>query len=203
MLRPDRVHRYARARLRLHPGRQLQRGSPSIDAATLRYRAVGATDWTELDQPRPPLTLGDLPACAPYEFELRAACGATALPPQRITASTDGCCNIPDDFQIFADPDQIFTATWSPPLVGTRYSIRYRKVGDSGWTTRTSTQSSLGIAGDIDPCTPYEFEFRTTCGSDQTTYGARQTVTSRGCGACVEATYCTPNGYTNTEGVDR
>ena len=170
----------------------------SIDAATLRYRAVGATDWTELNQPSPPLTLADLPACVAYEFELRAACGTTALATQRLTASSDGCCAIPGDFRIFANPGRFFTATWSQPLAGTRYNVRYRKVGDSGWTTRTSTQSSLGIAGGIDPCTPYEFEFRTACDGEQTDFGARRTVTSRGCGACLEAAYCTPNGYTNT-----
>ena len=170
-----------------------------ISEVTLRYRALGATEWVTLVDPDLPFTIDGLGACVAYEFELDAACGATGLPAQTLTTSTDGCCAIPEDFAVRADPNEIFTATWTEQLVGTLYNVRYRKVGTSSWTTRSTSSGLLGIAGGLESCTPYEFEFRTNCGEERTGFGSRTTVTSRGCGACVEDAYCTPNGYNNAE----
>ena len=167
---------------------------------TLRYRPAGENDWMEVADPTDGLIIDNLPACAAYEFELRPSCDGASLPTQRVTVSTDGCCTIPEDFAVFADGDGRFTASWSPLLIGNFYRVRYRAAGTDDWQTRSTRNNSVIIAGGIEPCTPYEFEFRAECTDGQRDgYGDRQTVVSLGCGACIEESYCRPNGYDNSE----
>ncbi len=170
----------------------------SITQTTLRYRRAGAEVWTELENPSLPLVLEGLAACTAYEFELAASCGAVGTATQSVTVNTDGCCIIPDDFRVRAAPGLQFLASWSEQLAGRSYRIRFRKVGATSWTTRTSTGGVFGIGGGISPCTPYEFEFSTDCDTTNTGFGKRKTVVSTGCGACLEATYCSPPGYDNS-----
>ena len=166
---------------------------------SLRYRPVGG-EWTVVSSPMSALVIDDLPACTGYEFELGASCDGMDLPSQSVTVSTDGCCTIPEDFAVFADGDGRFTASWSPLLIGNFYRVRYRAVGSNDWQTRSTRNSSVIIAGGIEPCAAYEFEFRAECTDGQRDgFGNRKTVVSLGCGACVEATYCRPNGYDNSE----
>ncbi|NJC27838.1 S8 family serine peptidase [Neolewinella antarctica] len=170
-----------------------------ITSSTLRYRLTGATQFTTVANPSFPLTLPNLGVCTSYDFELFASCGEEVLPVQSLTASTDGCCTIPADFAVTSGKAQNFTATWTPTLAGGLYRIRFRKVGDEDWRTRSSRGSNVTIAGGIEACTAYEFEFRTECPGETTEYGARRTTTSKGCGACLEEEYCLPAGYTNLD----
>ena len=171
----------------------------SLGPITLRYRVAGTTDWTELPNVTSPQTISGLPVCAGYEFQLTGSCGDAAVSTEILTAFTDGCCQIPDDWKILAADGPRFFLDWTDQLAARFYQVRYRPVGDTTWQTRTTVQPTLGIASGLTPCTDYEFEFLTDCDTSATGFGQRMTVRSRGCGACLELDYCAPNGYDNTQ----
>jgi len=173
------------------------RAIEAIESITLSYRPTGTTDWTEVADAQAPYELSDLPACVEYDILLTGSCGDTPVTTAIITVSTDGCCVIPEDFSVTASSNQVFIASWSQLLAANSYKIRYRKLGDSTWTTRNSVAGSLGIAGGIESCTNYEFEFQTNCDTLITDFGRRMTVLSTGCGACLERNYCVPDDYNN------
>ncbi|MFK8164472.1 MAG: S8 family serine peptidase [Lewinella sp.] len=173
------------------------RAIEALGSINLSYRPTGTSDWTEVPNAQAPYQVTNLATCVAYEFQLTGNCGGNAVTSEVITISTDGCCVIPDDFDVIASPNQFFFASWTELLAGRSYRVRYRKQGDSTWLARTSLSGSIGIAGGIEPCTNYEFEFQTNCDTLVTDFGNRLTILSTGCGACLERDYCTPNEYNN------
>ncbi|TXF89367.1 S8 family serine peptidase [Neolewinella aurantiaca] len=173
------------------------RAVASLDAVDLRYRITGTNEWTTLSSPTSPYELTGLPACVSYDFQLVGNCGSSAVETEIQTVSTDGCCVIPEDLTIEAEAGQIFVANYSELLAGRFYRVRYRKLGEENWLTRTSNNGTIAVAGNIEPCTEYEFEFQTDCDTFQTDFGQRMTILSFGCGSCEEADYCTPDEFDN------
>lgn len=169
----------------------------SVQNLTLRYRVTGTGDWTDLTEVSPPYELSGLGTCVSYDLQLTGNCGGTMVNSNLRRTSTDGCCVIPEDFTVVASPNQVFIASWTQLLAAESYRIRYRKLGDSTWLNRTSRMGSIGLAGGIEPCTDYEFEFQTNCDTLVTDFGRRLTVRSTGCGACLEKNYCTPPQLNN------
>jgi hypothetical protein len=169
----------------------------SLNAVDLRYRPTGATEWTTVSTPSSPFQLNDLPACTTYDLQLVGNCGGSDVETETLTVATDGCCIIPEDLTIEAGTGQIFLANYTELLAGSFYRLRYRKLGDENWLTRTSNNGTIAIAGNIEPCTEYELEFQTDCDTFQTDFGQRMTILSFGCGSCEEDDYCVPEDFNN------
>jgi subtilisin family serine protease len=164
----------------------------------LRYRSTGTSTWTTISGATPPYTIANLPNCTSYDVQIVGGCGGGEVATNIITTATDGCCAIPEDFMVTAQPNLFFQVTWTELLAGRFYRVRYRRQGEENWLTRTSTRDGLNLAGNIEPCTAYEFEFQTDCDTLVTDFGDRMVVVSSGCGACNEATYCDPgDNYDN------
>jgi len=144
------------------------RAVEDLSAVTLRYRLQGSSaEWTELTDVSAPYELTNLPACATYDFQVIATCpNGDGVSTTTISASTDGCCIIPPNFRVNSasarvSGDPFFQVRWSELLAGRSYRVRYRKEGTEDWLTRTAVGSQIDLAGNIDPCTNYEFEFQT------------------------------------------
>ncbi len=174
------------------------RAAASLENITLRYRPSGTEEWEELPAVTAPYEITGLAACVSYDLQVVGDCGGTPAATAILQATTDGCCVIPEDFSVIATPNQVFEVTWTQLLAAERYRVRYRRQGDTNWLVRTSRGTGqLLLAGGIEPCTNYEFEFQTDCDTLLTDFGRRATVLSFGCGSCNEKTYCTPERYDN------
>lgn len=176
------------------------RAVKSLTDLQIRYRPTGSQTWVTVENPVVPFVLGNLPSCSRFDFQLTGICPeGEPFQTDIITASTDGCCVIPEDFTIEAFPNQLFLVSWSELLAARSYRVRYRPVGDNTWLTRTIVnQGRIGIGGILD-CTTYEFEFETDCDTTSTGFGNRMTAKSSGCGACLEKEYCTPSQFNNDQ----
>ncbi|MFT4686263.1 MAG: serine protease [Neolewinella sp.] len=173
------------------------RAVASLDAVDLRYRPTGIEEWTTISTPTSPVELTNLTACTSYDFQLVGNCGPSGVETETLAVATDGCCVIPEDLTIEAEPGQIFVANYTELLAGRFYRLRYRKLGEENWLTRTSNNGTIAIAGNIDPCTEYELEFQTDCDTFQTDFEQRVTILSFGCGSCEETNYCVPENFDN------
>jgi hypothetical protein len=174
------------------------RAIASLNDLTLRYRAIGTTDWISVSNPTAPYLIENLPACSGYEVQLEGMCTDQSVETGIISTATDGCCEIPEDFSVAAFPNQLFLVSWTELLAADFYRIRYRQQGDDAWQTRTAMNTPIGIGG-LEPCTVYEFEFQADCDTFATDFGSRMTVISTGCGACNEEDYCIPDDFDSSE----
>ncbi|MTB51613.1 S8 family serine peptidase [Lewinella sp. W8] len=172
------------------------RAIEDVEPITLRYRLTGTEDWTSVANATAPFLIEELPTCTSYDVQLLGACEQDEVATEIITASTDGCCVIPEDFRVEALSDQRFFASWTDLLAARRYRVRYRPVGTMVWDTSITTQSILIISG-LEACTEYELEFSTDCDTTVLAFGDRQQLLSTGCGACVEEDYCQPVPFDN------
>lgn len=173
------------------------RAIASTSTLNLRFRLTGTEAWTTISAPSSPYLLNDLPACTTYDFQLLSSCGPEEVATEVLTVATDGCCIIPEDLTVEAAPGELFIAKYTELLAGSFYRLRYRKLGEENWLTRTSNSGTIAIAGNIEPCTFYELEFQTDCDTFQTDFGQRMTILSFGCGSCEESEYCTPEDFDN------
>jgi len=179
------------------------RAVEDLSGFVLRYRPRGTSSWIEITGVSSPYELTGLPACADYDLQVSAVCPAGDMVMTRVkTVATDGCCVIPSDFRVTGASVRItgnpfFRVRWTDQLAARRYRVRYRREGAEDWLVRTVAGNQIDLAGNIAPCTNYEFEFQTNCDTLVTDFGKRTTVLSFGCGACLEEDYCTPNNFNN------
>lgn len=170
--------------------------SGTAAAYDLRYRAVGSPTWTTVnDLAALTYALNALPACVPYEFQVASICDGTEgdFSASRVWTS-EGCCTAPIGIAVSNITQASATAQWATVLAGTTYTVRYRAVGTTAWTTLSPTSGTSADLEGLQPCTDFEVEVATTCSGSTTDWSAAVTFHVPGCGQCVEGDYCPSEG---------
>lgn len=168
----------------------------SVDAVSLRYRFVGSSSWTTLENVNSPYELTNLEQCRLYELQLLARCGNEVVASPVFQEETDGCCRRPDDFTLSVFNNQGFRVTFSDVLAARNYRIRYRPTGSGNWDEQLAISSPIVVTG-LSNCTEYEVEISSNCDTTDTGFGNRMRIQTSGCGACLDADYCVPTTVNN------
>lgn len=145
------------------------------------------------------ISISSLSPCSHYTFSVSALCGTdTSVISRTVSLTTDGCCTQPPLSLTSSSTDSL-TLSWANVRYATSYSLRYRREEAPNWTaTQTDVSSPLSL-GNLASCTPYEFEIKTQCGDSTRGFGTAHLFSTKGCGACYEAMYCTvPISKANT-----
>jgi serine protease len=94
----------------------------------------------------------------------------------------DNCGNCPPPSKI-----QVLERTVSSARLGwigndsiTRIDLRWKKSGDTAWTTLRNVNPPLLLTG-LSSCTPYEYQFSITCRSDSMDFGSTYSFRTDGC----------------------
>lgn len=169
----------------------------SVKTVSLRYRKSDTDNWTQLPDVTSPFKLTDLPDCATYELQLTAYCASGNAATKIITAETFGCCRQPDRFITTALRGGRIRAEWEPIPTALSYTLRYRESGEN-WIEITTTEFVLEVE-ELRNCRDYQFELRTNCNGDTLSFAQRRNQKTLGCGVCLDATYCQPAGFDNTQ----
>lgn len=84
-----------------------------------------------------------------------------------------------------------FTAnlSWTSSVSASSYTVRYKTLSSSTWTTATTTATSYSLSG-LSPMTTYEFQVQSVCGSGGTSLYTSSTTFTTGAA-------CTDNFETN------
>jgi serine protease len=163
-----------------------------ITRIDLRWRAVGATNWTEVMNVNSGYALNNLQACTNYEFQLKAYCGNTVLDYiKSVTFKTDGCCVPPSNPQIIFIGGNAATIRWAKVLAASSYTVRSRVKGTTTW--QTSTTTTLSIILNVMVCTEYELQLASTCNGSLSEFSNITTFRTPNCGACRDLQYCVPD----------
>lgn len=162
-----------------------------VQQVDLRYRQVGSEQWIVVADVGEQYLFSELQACTTYELQFNAQCSSESTGyGDLITFTTDGCCAPPQDIRFDFIGQQDILMSWASVLAAQSYVTRYRIAGtDDPWTERTTFQTSVGLRSLME-CTTYEIQFRVNCASGPSGFGESLMVSTRGCGACLEANYC-------------
>jgi serine protease len=164
------------------------------DQSNLRYREVGVAVWIDVENIASPYTLSGLQGCTDYEYQLVAVCDGNETDwTSSFLLETDGCCEAPSNLTTSNTGLTELSLVWNDVLVAESYDLRYRAVDDSDWIEENTTATSL-LLGDLEVCTTYEIQIRTNCQEGTTTaYSDSYFYATVGCGACIDADYCSSN----------
>ena len=178
-------------------------GGSSFD---LRYRAVGAVDWIEVNGlPDTQYLINGLATCTAYEFEVRVYCiGETSEYTAPFTWISEGCCTTPTGFAAGFIGENIANVFWTDVLAANSFEVQYRPVSGGAWSVLAGITSAFTEIPDLLPCTVYEAQVRTLCDGPTTEWSASITFLTLGCGACIDNTFCVSHGSdTSDEFIDR
>jgi hypothetical protein len=76
------------------------------------------------------------------------------------------------------------------------YTFFYRAVGASSWNEMTVTASPINLSG-LAECTEYEYYINSVCPEENSNDSQITTFKTKGCGACIDLTYCDINTSEN------
>jgi len=181
-------------------------GSTGGDLFELRYRLVGETLWTLVDS----ITvrqadLTGLLSCAPYEFQVRASCGAedSGFGPV-LTWTTQGCCEAPAAPVVDSVGTRGAGLAWNATNGALTYTLRWRREGSSTWTEVPGIDAPETVLTGLDSCTAYEVEVQSRCNGDSSDWSLAARFTTADCGACRDLAYCPSFGLSPlTEWIER
>lgn len=163
----------------------------------LRYRLVGAGEWTTitgitaLEQP-----ITGLATCAPYEFQLASDCGQGmgSFGPVRLWTS-EGCCTAPPSVSATATDTVTASITWGSVLASSSYSLRWRETGANDWNyLQDELHGNSVVLHGLTPCSDIEVQMGSICEVTDSEWSASTLLHVPGCGQCVEGTFCTSRG---------
>ncbi|RMG63918.1 MAG: hypothetical protein D6722_17280, partial [Bacteroidetes bacterium] len=108
---------------------------------------------------------------------------------------TDRPCQIPAGLEAFfvSDSSEQAAVRWTSTPEYQSYALQYRPLGDSLWSSLTADTNYVALPPLLS-CTPYELSVRGQCATDSSGFAAPITFRSRGCGACLDITYCASAG---------
>ncbi len=92
------------------------------------------------------------------------------------------CGSCPAPYNLTATNDGLGTATlyWSS-TASTTFNLRYRPVGSADWIIVPDVGTTSASIGDVELCTPYEFQVEGICDGETSGFGASYLFTSEGC----------------------
>lgn len=170
----------------------------SLQSVDLRWRPIGTTAWTQLNDVQSPLTLQGLQACATYEYQLQGHCADSSTDfGASFFFTTDGCCEPPAGINLLELSQQQAFIGWAPVLAAQSYVLRWRPTESTVWQ-ETTVNGVLGVIHDLQPCTQYEYQVASLCSGGQLMSSAIYGFVTDGCGACLDEAYCTSTQFDNT-----
>lgn len=172
----------------------------------LRYRAVGAGEWTTYSSiVQPFYQLNDIAPCSPYELQIRVHCEEGSSEYSNLfTWTTDGCCTAPAGLAQGFVGENIVNVHWNGVLAAEAYDVRYAPVTSSDHTVIENITTTTAELTPLEPCSRYTVQVRSRCNGVTTSWSVPITVATSGCGTCTDLAYCTAQGNSSTgEWIDR
>jgi hypothetical protein len=139
------------------------------------------------------ISIDTLTPCTNYTVYVKSICGAEQSEfSYAVDFRTDGCCENPNLIATVTQ-DESLEIAWQNVLYATDYTLRYKEVGTTDWTTVLNASSNT-VAPALNICTDYEFQIKTDCADSTRGFSDSQIFRTKGCGACFDYEYCEISG---------
>ncbi|MEO1626419.1 MAG: kelch repeat-containing protein [Bacteroidota bacterium] len=155
---------------------------------TLKWRKEGETVWNVVPDAEATYVLDGLEACQEYEFQITSSCDSLNSISSTIQFRTLGCCSNPA-LALGSVTNSRATVSWMGTEFATNYTVRWRELGQSSWSERSTRANSYRI-NNLDGCTEYECQIRTNCSNEDSDFGESLVFWTKDCGVCMDEEYC-------------
>ncbi len=174
--------------------------SDSTVSSNLRFRMVGDSMWTSINNVNSPINLLNLLSCTEYEVEITDICSDTISDPSILIFKTDGCCDAPT-LQFENTTETLANVSWNPILAAITYDVYIYTDTDTMLINESEPTSEFtGLM----PCTEYTVQVISVCDNGFSEASVPLVFTTAGCGACLDLSYCeTTGGSTSDEWIER
>ncbi len=138
----------------------------------VRYRIVGTSTWTTGTTSSTSFTASGLTASSNYEWQVQTACsgGGTSAFSSSVNFTTPAPpCNYPQNIFTTNITSTSATLNWNTVAGAVSYSVHYRIVGTTPWTTQSATGTSYNATG-LTPASNYEWQIMTICTGGQSAF---------------------------------
>ncbi|OCA70877.1 hypothetical protein BBI01_13195 [Chryseobacterium artocarpi] len=139
----------------------------------VQYRKLGDLTWIDLYTATSPLTISGLESATTYEVQVSAVCGGALGTPTAIKTFTTRCDPTPPNVTVSSITPTTALITWSPLAASSTYTLRWRKVGVTGWPNADIALPAspantyvLGSVVPLEPYTTYEVMIANQCNGD-------------------------------------
>ena len=166
----------------------------------IMYRPFNQIGWIGEEQVSSPFILPALVPCQPYVFSLQAYCLTGQASPwsDPVNFATAGCCAPPGTITVQSATATSLNLVWTDNAVGSG-ELRYRIVGSAAdWQVLETSDNQASLTG-LHACASYEVQVRSQCKGAFTPFSALFKVTTAGCGACSDLTYCAANAAQSSD----
>lgn len=165
----------------------------------IRYREVGSTIWINgISSSDTSFTLSGLAPCTNYEYQVETTCDTSSSGFfATLSFRTEGCCEYPSGLFLNNATDTTLTFSWEGEYDALGYLLQYREKGTISWFNAATmgNDTSVALMGLI-PCTKYEVQISTECDTGFSEFSPIQQYPTKGCGPCLDITYCPSEGKT-------
>jgi hypothetical protein len=110
-----------------------------------------------------------------------------------------GFCNTPTAPLIDGANYSSARVSWAPSTGANAYQVRYRTVGSFTWLVTPWTSNTERYLYNLIPCSDYQVEIRSDCGSNLSDFSATATFSTVGC----DEAYCYSYGNSGDTWIDR
>ncbi len=170
---------------------------------TLRYRRSGTTSWTQLNTSNRSRSLSGLSSGASYQVQVRSNCTGQSSAYSAIQQFTTlQTCSTPSNLSVTNLQTTAAQLSWSSANGAIAYTLRYRRVGTTSWSTIDVASTSRSISN-LQTNTNYEAQVRSLCQGNNTT--AYSNSLNFKTGAVSSPTGCNEtvnsNGFESTWGI--
>lgn len=174
-------------------------GNDSIENYDLIWKKVTAFNWDTIPAIGNQFVLSDLQACTQYEFQVNGNCGDTSSAfTKSFVFETDGCCTIPEDILLIETGTDFAEVIWNDLLAARQYILEIRVEPDGEWTQYVSEEAHF-IFDQLMSCTDYAIRLQTNCDTAITGFSEPLLFSTKGCGTCIDSTYCPALGENVTD----
>ena len=130
---------------------------------SLRYRPVASSIWATSTALIATATVSGLLPDTPYEYQMQALCASESeFSALQYFTTLHASCETPISLAASNITAGTATLTWSAIEGATNYTVQYRRIGTSNWTTTQATSNTKTITGLLESSS-YEFRVQTSC----------------------------------------
>ncbi len=172
-----------------------------VDSTTLyytRYREAGTSTWITGTVSDTFTNISGLTACTNYEFQVSSDCDSTAFSSNFIFKTGD-CCSAPSVINVDSTGISSASFSWAADTFVNSYSVEYKLISASVWTTVSSPTPNISLAG-LDSCELYELRILSSCPVNvNNLYSSVINFETVGCGKCTSTNYCASSGINSAD----
>jgi len=144
----------------------------------VQYRASGATVWTTISASTNSLGLSNLSPSTLYEVQVSTSCVAGSSGySSPVNFTTLSPCDVPGGIVVSGINTSSATVTWTAVNNATSYSVLFRPVGASSWTTISSLTNTASLTS-LTSSTAYEVMLSASCSTGTSSFSAAVNFTT-------------------------